>query len=126
MAHRPRVVGRFETLSILMLAADLMFASGVDWSDLFWMPMMLWIILSITRRGSRLARWIFTAMYALGACLIAYFVISGLLPLRSMSLAGWVMTIGGMAELGLLWSPAMSQWITFKSSERSALATATV
>ena len=71
-SERPHSVATFETLSIIFLAFELAFVSGFTWGDLVWVPLTLWVVLSITRRKSSVARWIFTALCGFGFATMAY------------------------------------------------------
>jgi uncharacterized membrane protein len=111
MSDRPRTVFAFETVSILTIAADLVLASGFSWVDLVWTPLMLWLILSITRRRSRNGRWLFSALYALGLVLLAFFINQGVIQLGSFTWAAWLLMVAGLLQLVLLWSAPTSRWL---------------
>ena len=119
---RPKIVGSFETLSIVLLMADVGFTSTVSWTDLLVVPPILWVILSVSRRGSRRARWVLTAFYAVGMGVTAYLAASRLLPIETMNVVGWAVNLGTVAQFILLWSPPMSEWIKANRDERDTLA----
>ena len=86
--------------------------SGFTWGDLVWVPLMLWVVLSITRRKSIVARWIFTVLYGFGFAIMAYaFFAASLAELSKMEWRIWVLTAAAVAQLALLWSRGTSQWI---------------
>ncbi len=114
LAQRPLTVRAFEALSIATLAFELVLVSGVDWSDLVWLPLMLVLIMSVTRSGSATARWIFSVLCALQLAMAFYLFARGSMPPLDVASAAWIMAGAAMLQLALLWSPAMSHWIASK------------
>jgi hypothetical protein len=114
---RPLVVDWFETLSIVVLGFEVAFL-GVTWDDLFWVPLLLWNILSVTRRRSSVARWIFSAIYGAGFVIMVWLAAAGMIRLADMEWTGWMLSVASIVQLILLWSSATSEWLA--SSRRSA------
>ena len=114
-AERPHSVAAFETLSVAYLAFELVFVPGFTWHDLVWVPLALWIVLSVTRRKSRVARWIFTALCGSGFAIMVYIFVAGLAELSQVDWAGWVLSAAAIAQLALLWSQGTSRWIASRS-----------
>lgn len=110
--QRPNSVAAFETLSLLSLAIDLILVSGFTWADLLWIPLMLWAVLSITRRRSSVARWVFTALYGLGFVIVAYLLATGLAKLSEVEWTGWLLSGLAIAQLALLWARTTSDWVS--------------
>ena len=110
-AKRPRSVAAFETLSIICLVLELVFGPGFTWDDLIWAPLMLWIVLSVTRRKSSVARWIFTLLYGLGVALLASIIAVGMVGPSDLKWTGWGLTLVGVVQLAMLWSQGTSRWI---------------
>ena len=121
-ADRPQTVAWFETLSILVLVADLIFGSGLAWDALRWVPLMLWIIFSISRRQGSIARWIFTGFYAFGFIAGAYGLTTGMIELADVTPAAWALTFASILQLWLLWSPDTSRWIASRRAGGAKLA----
>ena len=122
-AQRPLTVRAFEMLGIAILALDLVLVYGVDWSDMIWVPFMLFLILSVTRNGKAVARWVFSALYALGLMLTLYLFARGLMPPLDAMSTGWIMTGASLVQFALLWSPPMSRWIDSKREPELPLGT---
>ena len=109
--ERPLSVTLFETLSVAVLAFEMMFASGFSWEDLIWVPLMLWIILSVTRGKSSTGRWIFSALHVCGFLLMIYLLSRGLLRHSGITWPALVVTLASVPQLILLWSPTTSKWL---------------
>lgn len=117
---RPWVVDWFETLSIVVLGFEVAFL-GVTWDDLFWVPLMLWIILAVTRRKSSVARWIFSAIYGAGFVIIVWLAAAGMLRLAEMEWTGWVLSVASVVQVTLLWSPATTEWLALRWHRTTAV-----
>jgi hypothetical protein len=72
---------------------------------------MLWIILSVTRRKSPVARWIFSAVYAIGFVLTAYLAMAGMFQLSDIEWIGWTLFALAIVQLALIWPTATSKWL---------------
>lgn len=107
-ADRPQIVTWFESLSIFVVVAEVIFGSG--WDSLIFLPLVLWI----SRGRSSIARWIFTALYALGCILGAYGVATKIIGLGAIKPAAWVLTVAAIVQLWLLWSADTSRWLSAK------------
>jgi hypothetical protein len=111
----PRPVIAFELLSVAMLAAEVItgagIASGSAFSDLFSLLFMLALVLAITRGRSRLARWAFTLLYALGFVFMILLFWKGLLRPGSVTLIAWLLSGAATVQLALLWSGATTAWL---------------
>jgi hypothetical protein len=118
---RPRTIVWFETLCILEFVADLIFGSGLTWDALVWVP-ILWVVLSISRDASNIARWIFTGLYAFIFSVVAYGLVTGMVGLADATSIAWVSTIASLLQLWLLWSPETSHWIASKRSSGASVA----
>lgn len=116
---RPWVVDWFETLSIVVLGFEVAFL-GVTFDVLFWVPLILWTILSVTRRKSSIARWIFSAIYGAGFVIIVWLAAAGMLRLADMEWTGWVLSVASIVQLTLLWSPATSEWLALSRPSATA------
>ena len=120
---RPWTVRAFESLALILLAADLILSEGFSIGDLVWIPLYLWMILSITRKKSALARTIFTLLFVVGWVLavIIFSSHSGKVPAFSF-LEGLVAVALGAAtafHLWLLWSAPTSGWLATRHEARS-------
>lgn len=113
-AERPQSVAVFEVLSVAALAFELILVSGFTWDDAISIPIMLWIILSVTRRKSSLARWLFSAFYAFGFIVMAYLFTTGTLEMQSVRWTVWLLTMLALIQLVLLWAPSTSRWIALR------------
>ena len=122
-ADRPQTVTWFEWLSILVVIAGLNFGEWLRWDALIWVPLSLWIILSISRRGSSIARWIFTALYAIGFLVGAYGLATNIIALADFTPASWVLNAASVAQLWLVWSADTSRWLASTKERRTELAT---
>lgn len=69
------------------------------------------VILSISRRGSAIARWIETAITVVGFAFGAWGLITGIIRLEDITSVSWALQAVAIFEMALLWSPAMSKWI---------------
>lgn len=108
---RPPVVTVFEALSVALLVADLLLSPGFELADLLWVGLVLWLVLLVSRRRSRIARWIFTALTAAGVALLVYFASSRTVNFGTVGWSGWALTAAALVQMALLWSPPMSRWI---------------
>ena len=114
-ADRPPTVAWFEWLSILLLIYDC-----ID-TDLPWLAviayalLMLWIIVAISRRRSRAARWFLTVISAIAYVAILFQLTTGDAEVREAMLGGgdieWAALVLSLVTLWLLWSRPMSRWI---------------
>ncbi|ANY20004.1 hypothetical protein A6F68_01488 [Tsuneonella dongtanensis] len=112
----PRNVQLFESISIVVLAWDLIIDSGMTLDDLIWVPLYLWLVLSISRKRSSTARLILTGMFV--ASLIFVAGILTIAPSEAFSqitarhwtlgLIGWF--LGGL-QLWLAWSRPTTEWL---------------
>lgn len=73
---------------------------------------MLWVVLSITRRRSRVARWIFTTLYGPGFVIFAYLLATGWAKLSEVEWTTWLLLVVAIAELALLWARTTSEWVS--------------
>ena len=121
---RPQTVATFEVLSVIVLALELILVSGFTWDDAISLPIMLWMIFSVTRQRSGLARWLFSAIYAFGFFVSAYLFADGTLEVQSVRWTIWLFLMLGIIQLSLLWAPATSQWIASRAKRADAKATA--
>jgi hypothetical protein len=103
-------------VSILALLAGQLVR--LRWDALIFVPLTLWVILSVSRGRSSVARWIFTAFYALGFILAAYGFAAKMARVEDITAAAWGLTIASVAQLWLLWSSDTSRWLA--SSKRGA------
>ena len=114
-AGRPLTVAWFEWLSILLLIYDC-----ID-TDLPWLAviayalLMLWVILAISRRRSRAARWFLTVIDALAYVAFLFQLTTGDTEVREAMWSGraieWAALVLSLVTLWLLWSRPMSRWI---------------
>jgi hypothetical protein len=119
-SDRPRTIAWFEWLSILSLAAE------VAYIDEHWalvLPaglLFLWIIFSISRGRSRVARLIWTGLTLLSFA-------SGIIWPNAYSpvdrtaggielTLGWGSLLAEIVSLGLLWSVPTSKWLRSRSA----------
>jgi len=113
--ERPWTVKAFETIALILVIADLVVSKGFSFDDLIWIPLYLWMILSITRKKSALARSIFTAL-CLPGLLVALVILlrdSGNLPTIGV-VDGMIAVALGLAaafHLWLIWSTPTSRWL---------------
>lgn len=121
-AERPKIVEYFELGSVALLAIELLVGSGLAWDDVIWVPLMLWLILSITRRKSSLARWILSAVFGLGASLLILLFVRGVVPLAVLTWPAWLLLLASIAQFAILWSPVMSRWLASNSPVARAAA----
>lgn len=129
---RPPTVVWLEGLSILLLIAEVITSVEGESRDWLWIvvaPLLLWIILSITRGRSKVARWIYTALTGYSLLALLYWLIADLRDAGASNLGDfpfreWAVTfpwlVFWLVELWLLWSPATSRWIAGQSAESSA------
>ena len=97
--QRPLTVRAFELLGIVMVVLELILVSGVDWSDILWVPFMLFLILSVTRNGSGTARWVFSVLYALGFMFTLYLFARGTRPPPDVAPIAWIMNGAALVQL---------------------------
>lgn len=119
---RPQTVTWFEWLSTLVVIAELI-SFGSGWLDLAWALLILWIIISISRRRSSIARWIFTAIYVLGYFKGAYDLAADNFGLADIASEEWALAVATIVQLWLVWSPGTSRWLASRlevESERPA------
>lgn len=108
-ADRPQTVTWFEWLGIFVIIAEVI-DTGFHWFALIWAPLMLWIIISISRRRSSGARLIFTSLYALGFIWDIYRLVMHQSELAN-GPVDWGLAAATMLQLLLVWSPATSRWL---------------
>ena len=108
---RPAAVTAFEGLSIALLILDLIVSPGFDFADLLMAGLILGLVLLVSRRRSRIARWIFTAITAAGFALLVYFHSTGAVDVGTVAWSGWALAAGALVQIALLWSPPMSRWL---------------
>jgi hypothetical protein len=119
---RPQVVQWFEILSVFVVAFDVAFVH-LSWLDLLWDPLILWAVLSVTRRKSNLARWLFSAFYGAGFLIIITLFAIGQMRLWDFEWTGWVLSVANVVQIALLWSPATSKWVASKGRNASYVET---
>ncbi len=112
---QPWTVKAFESLALILLAADLILSEGFSIDDLVWIPLYLWMILSITRKKSALARTIFTTLFVVG-WIVAIIIFSDHLGrVAAFSIVEKMVAVAlGAAtafHLWLLWSAPTSGWL---------------
>lgn len=78
--------------------------------------LMLWIILSISRRRSNLARWAFTGLLMIYIFWFAYQSISYRAETRAIDFAflpivEWLLGFAAVIQLWLLWSGETKRWL---------------
>ena len=114
----------FETIAIVLLGAELVISEGLSLSDLLWVPLSLWIILSITRKRSQLARTIFTALFGLGYILLlaALLAASGE-ELAEVKTNDWLLVLAfsllAAFKFWLLWCSSTSRWLATRQKLQS-------
>jgi hypothetical protein len=108
--NRPWTVEWFEILSILVVGFDVAFVH-LSWFDLLWDPLILWAVLSVTRRQSNVARWTFSGFYLAGFLIMLSLGVFGTLRLTDLEWTAWVLSVANIMQIVLLWSPATSEWI---------------
>lgn len=112
---RPWTVTVFESWAIVLLAADLVLTEGFSFEELIWIPLYLWMILSISRKKSALARTIFTALCAAG-WIVMIGILSGQFgQVPPFNLIEILVAVADSAAtaflLWLLWSAPTSAWL---------------
>jgi hypothetical protein len=101
----------FELLSVALLAFGIVLEPGFSWGDVVGVALMLWMVLSITRRRSSSARRLFTSLFALGLLLMAYLMAQRMIhPSRLTGTMGLV-GLANLLQLALLWSRPTSSWL---------------
>ena len=118
-ADRPPTVAWFEWLSISLLIYDCIYdriVSEVPWLAIIaYALLMLWIIVAISRRSSRVARWFLTALDAIAYVAFLFQLATGDAEVRKAMLGGgdtkWAAFVLSLVTLWLLWSRPMSRWI---------------
>ena len=118
-ADRPLTVAWFEWLSILILIYDCIdnrTVNEVPWfAVIAYALVMLWIIVAISRRRSRAARWFLTVISAVAYVAFLFQLTTGDAEVREAMLGGgdieWAALVLSLVTLWLLWSRPMSRWI---------------
>ncbi|HEV2079237.1 MAG TPA: hypothetical protein VGR19_04995 [Allosphingosinicella sp.] len=126
--QRPQKVVWFEVISILLLIADAFDSVGgraPTWFVMLFVLLMLWLILSISRRRSNVARWIFTVFLAAFILLLIYDLAthrmeSGVFNLAEIRVVDWLLGLGTMLQLWLLSSADTRRWIASKRRAEGA------
>lgn len=110
----PGPVAAFEWLSIILLALGVVLGgieAGSAFLELLALALQFGLVLAVSRGRSRVARWVFTLVYALGFALMIYWLSSGLLLFASVTWPIWLIWGGSALQLALLWNPATSLWL---------------
>ena len=111
----PTPIVAFEVLSVSLLALEVISGAGIAagsmFSDVVGLAATLGLVIAISRGRSRVGRWIFTLLYALGCALLLYLVWRGLLRPASLTPVAWLLLSASAVQLGLLWSPAATEWL---------------
>ena len=118
-ADRPLNVALFEWLGIFILISDCIdnrTVNEVPWfAVIAYALVMLWIIVAISRRRSRAARWILTVVSAIAYVAFLFQLTTGDTEVREAMWGGglieWAGLVLSLVTLWLLWSRPMSQWI---------------
>ena len=118
-ADRPLNVALFEWLSILVLIFDCTENRTVNEAPWFaviaYALVMLWIIVAVSRRRSRAARWTLTVLDAIVWVAFLFQLTTGDTDVREAMWGGglieWAGLVLSLVTLWLLWSRPMSRWI---------------
>ena len=115
-AERPWTVSVFETLSIVLVGASLIISEGFSIGDLFWTGLYCWLILSISRKRSKIARAIFTALTAVGfIILVTATLTSSRAELAEIETWLWgaaiAMSMIYSAQIWLVWCAPTDRWL---------------
>ncbi len=127
----PTTVSALETISILMIAGNVIFGGIKFDSDLIGsllsLGIVFWLVLKVTRRRSSRARIALTIMAALGFGIVVLalaYTGSWAQPSIELSRTRTVLILGAiigfgltLAQLILLWHPATTAWIRSRPSK---------
>lgn len=124
--QRPKTVVWFEALSILVLVGDIVAsveARYPTWLIILFVLLTLWLVLSISRLRSNVARWALTVFLA--AFILAFFYDlvaygNGVFNLAEVPVIDWLVGLGTMLQLWLLWSADTGRWIVSRRPPEEA------